>query len=447
MKKLSFLSVFFLLITIIACTSEPIDKNIDLNNLDGSCAVPTLFHASNFINTNSVALAWVPGGTETSWIVQYGPAGFTLGTGTLVTATSSLYTVTGLNYNNNYDFYVKSNCGSSSFSSWVGPVTVLAASNPNCQNPSNLVATRAAATPTDVDLTWVAGGTETSWQIEYGVSGFTLGSGTSMATTATNAHIVNLIITNGYDFYVRSNCSSAEKSNWIGPITAAPVQLAACANPSNIIAVRDTTDPTIADLNWAAGGTETAWEIQYGVKGFTLGAGTIISTTINAAQINGIPIVNDYSFYVRANCSAINNSNWVGPVTINKTVEPNAFATFVDNNQFAPSYISAGLGTSGYISVFGVKSSSEYVGILVDSSLDVGNYTITGSTTDVVQGLYRFNNINYNATDGIVVIDTKTTNRISGTFAFTASYSYTNTAGEVITVTHIISQGTFNISY
>ena len=45
-------------------------------------------------------------------------------------------------------------------------------------------------TSTSADLAWTAGGTETAWNVEYGLTGFTLGSGTLISTTSTPSHIV-----------------------------------------------------------------------------------------------------------------------------------------------------------------------------------------------------------------------------------------------------------------
>ena len=58
----------------------------------------------------SMTLSWTERNNATSWTIEYGVAGFTQGEGTVVTANSNPYTVTGLQTTTLYDFYVKSNC-------------------------------------------------------------------------------------------------------------------------------------------------------------------------------------------------------------------------------------------------------------------------------------------------------------------------------------------------
>ena len=75
--------------------------------------------------SNSVALTWATNcSSATSYDFEYGPAGFTLGSGTLVSnqpvtisAPNASYTVTGLQAGTNYDIYYRANCGSST-SAW-----------------------------------------------------------------------------------------------------------------------------------------------------------------------------------------------------------------------------------------------------------------------------------------------------------------------------------------
>ena len=65
-------------------------------------------------------MSWTLGATETSWNIEYGPSGFTQGTGTTDTATTTAYNLTGLDSNTTYHFYVQADCGLDG--NWVGPV-------------------------------------------------------------------------------------------------------------------------------------------------------------------------------------------------------------------------------------------------------------------------------------------------------------------------------------
>jgi len=96
-----------------------------LNNLE-VVNVEVVQPPTNLINSNvtssSVELSWTPGGSETEWRIQYGPSGFTLGSGTTIDVTSNPYTLNGLTQLTNYDAYVAAVEGSN-ISSYDGPTT------------------------------------------------------------------------------------------------------------------------------------------------------------------------------------------------------------------------------------------------------------------------------------------------------------------------------------
>jgi len=91
-----------------------------------ACPNPVLTAPSK--TASSVSLAWanVPGIAPLKSKIIWGPQGFlnsTGATGTVVNQINSPYTVTGLQANTFYDFYVQDSCGTS-FSTLVGPLTV-----------------------------------------------------------------------------------------------------------------------------------------------------------------------------------------------------------------------------------------------------------------------------------------------------------------------------------
>ncbi len=87
------------------------------------------------------------------------------------------------------------------------------------------------------------------------------------------------------------------------PLCAVPTVL----NASNLTA-------TSADLGWTAGGTETAWNLEYGAAGYTQGSGTAVNAvTSNPYTLSGILTAGtSYDFYVQADCSG-DTSDWAGP--------------------------------------------------------------------------------------------------------------------------------------
>lgn len=89
-----------------------------------SCSAPSNLTAI-FVNPFNALVGWTENGTATKWQVQWGMAGFPLGTGTIDTTTSNPYMVQPLVPEMAYQFYVRSTCGIGDTSAWVGPLTFM----------------------------------------------------------------------------------------------------------------------------------------------------------------------------------------------------------------------------------------------------------------------------------------------------------------------------------
>ena len=85
------------------------------------CVVPTDLGASQ-TNPDEVTLFWQDNngsGGANSWEIEYGETGFTQGTGTVITANTNPFALSGLTTFEAYDFYVRANCGTTNgFSNW-----------------------------------------------------------------------------------------------------------------------------------------------------------------------------------------------------------------------------------------------------------------------------------------------------------------------------------------
>ncbi|MGV6862427.1 MAG: fibronectin type III domain-containing protein [Putridiphycobacter sp.] len=261
------------------------------------------------------AVNWTAGGTETEWNIEYGAAGFTPGSGTtqnvLTTPTAN---ITGLTADTQYDVYIEAVCGGANGNSTlVGPITFTTAST--CNVPSGLSVSNIL--PNDADLGWTSNGVETEWEIEYGMNGFTQGSGTSMVVTTNPATVTGLTADTDYCFYVRAICGAGDTSMWVGPscfTTTSSCPVVSGLGISNLT-------PTSTDLNWTAGGLETEWNVEYGVDGFTPGSGTVVNVTgTPTTNITGLTADSPYDFYVTAICGAGDSSMVVGPYSFNTAV-------------------------------------------------------------------------------------------------------------------------------
>jgi len=92
---------------------------------------------------------------------------------------------------------------------------------PLCVDPTGLMVTGTGQN--SVDLSWMTDTNITSSAVQYGASGFALGSGTIVGSMAGMASVTGLMTNTCYDFYVLDSCGSA--TNWVGPVTA-------CTKPS-----------------------------------------------------------------------------------------------------------------------------------------------------------------------------------------------------------------------
>ncbi|MCX6305637.1 MAG: T9SS type A sorting domain-containing protein [Bacteroidetes bacterium] len=188
---------------------------------------------------------------------------------------------------------------------------------PDCLYPSNptVVAGNYYAT-----LNWTAGGTEASWDIEWGPPGFTQGTGTLVSNIQKPYILSGLSPTTAYSYYVRANCGEGH-SIWIGPKNF--VTLVSCPSPAALGA--SNLQVHSADLNWTETGTATSWHIEWGPDGFTQGTGTMISgITAKPYTLAGLAPGTSFAFYVRSSCGPGFASEWSGPYTFTTACSTNS---------------------------------------------------------------------------------------------------------------------------
>ena len=98
---------------------------------------------------------------------------------------------------------------------------------------------------------------------------------------------------------------------------------ATCFSPTGFTYTTAPT-PTTAAISWTAPtvGTPAGYQFQYGLRGFTLGSGTILNPTITSVSMASLTPSSVYSFYVRTFCGGSDYSTWGGPITFNTTFLP-----------------------------------------------------------------------------------------------------------------------------
>lgn len=192
----------------------------------------------------------------------------------------------------------------------------------DCPKPVNFSVTAISAS--GASFTWNEGlANEQNWTVIYGVQGFdpaTGGLGT-ITTTTNSASISNLDDITAYDVYVFADCvpgTLQSENGLLGVVETLP-------NCSNPIPMTSATYEDSIDLMWnwvesSGVGTyaSTGFNIQYGMHGFDLGSGSIVSAdnnftdTVTDAALMGSGV---YDVYLQAECGT-DTSYWVGPINV-----------------------------------------------------------------------------------------------------------------------------------
>ena len=102
------------------------------------------------------------------------------------------------------------------------------------------------------------------------------------------------------------------------------VEAPSCVPPTSMTTTGITQ--TGATLGWTPVGTETLWNIELGVSGFTPTGTPTGNSTINSYLASGLTAATSYEFYVQANCGGGSTSTWVGPFAFSTLC--NQIATF-----------------------------------------------------------------------------------------------------------------------
>ena len=167
-----------------------------------------------------------------------------------------------------------------------------------------------------ITLNFTAGSTENNYDYWY-ITDAADGTGNTLATDDGSLVGSYTSTTGEISFYVDSDGSYSPAGNGLAGSTfvysvscSAPP---ACPDPSGLAANNITSSG--ADISWTAGGTETAWNLEYGTPGFTQGSGTIVNVTTNPYSMTSLTANTGYDVYLQADCGNGDVSAWVGPIS------------------------------------------------------------------------------------------------------------------------------------
>ncbi|WP_299112434.1 fibronectin type III domain-containing protein [uncultured Winogradskyella sp.] len=320
MKKL----ILLLAISILALGCSSSD-----DSGSSSCPKPTNLDVNNITNTTAT-FSWSYEVDSALFQIEYGPFGFTQGSGTTLTIPEPYVHIENLLEQTQYTFYARVFCNESNeYSSWSTPFNFVTLNyNPYCNDPGNLYVQpyNNSVSYNYIDLAWSDGDFDGS-QIQHGTEGFTLGSGTITTYDETiypsNARISGLNSDTSYDFYVRNTCGESGYSSWVGPVTHSTLEdplNPSCLDPINFTLDQIYTTAQGSDVlvfSWDSMNGENTWQLHKVGSGDPIGSGTTIDTSYNPIQLTNHTYTDAvYDFYIRANCGTNGYSDWVGPITV-----------------------------------------------------------------------------------------------------------------------------------
>jgi hypothetical protein len=269
------------------------------------CLAPTNLSTTTVTNATAT-FDWTVRGTETAWDIHVWNTG---NIDSIYTVTTRPATVGGFTAGLTYNASIRPLCGSAHniVGDWGDTITF---STTICPTVTGL--TVGNVTANGATLNWDADQMAVSWIVEYGFAGFDQGSGTVVPCSTNSFNATGLECETSYDFYVRAVCGTDWTSeHWTRVSFTTGDCSEACLAPTNVVATVDLNSVTVS---WTPAEGNTAFEVEYGNRGFSHGNGTVVNTNEPSTVINGLEFNTQYDLYVRALCGADNYSPWT-PVT------------------------------------------------------------------------------------------------------------------------------------
>ena len=170
------------------------------------CFVPTELHTTSTNYTNAT-LAWNAGGAETEWNLHVWNSTFD----TVIAASATTLTVTGLAQTTQYNAAVKAVCGGGYAESEYGDTIQFTTTT--CPQVEGV--TVSDVTANSATVTWMPASGASSYILEYGNAGFQQGQGTPVTVSnAITYTLTGLESEKSYSVFVRAVCAEDATGAW-----------------------------------------------------------------------------------------------------------------------------------------------------------------------------------------------------------------------------------------
>jgi hypothetical protein len=330
------------------------------------------------LDSNSVTFTYTATTDSINW--EWGPSGFTQGTGTSGSSVGDTITITGLSPNTGYDLQIVSDC-SDRGDSLSRPTTLSFTTDCGYASARFVENFDAAAFPCisafinttagapAITITTFQGPTSGTQQLQmtnssatganddvmllfqpfFGVSGLNKQIQFNAKTTSTQTTTLELVsIPDPTDPSVYNLIQTVTLSGAHAQYTI-PLDAASNYNGTdeyfalrhgvqstfqtiyvddfvfdaiptcpavNPFTVNTSVGGSDVFLNWVSASAANGANVQYGTTGFALGAGTTVNVPDTFAVVTGLVANTSYDFYIQDSCAAGDLAAWVGPFTV-----------------------------------------------------------------------------------------------------------------------------------
>ena len=267
--------------------------DIEVTSTIAGCTKPVL--GAPAVTYSTADLTW--NGSGDNYQVSYRPAA-AASWSEPADVSAHTYTLTNLSPATAYEYRVRQDCDSNAYSDWT--VGTFVTDSMPCFAPTALQATNVQGT--SAQFSWTPGSSETQWNLNVFNATFQL----TVPCNATNATVNDLTPGVQYFAAVSAFCGNGDvESDYSDTIT---FTTDVCDPVTNLSA---TVNGTSATLTWTAGANNNGqWEIEYGLRGFSQGEGTMVQVTNTTATLNNLYDETEYQAYVRAVCGSNYVSTW-----------------------------------------------------------------------------------------------------------------------------------------
>ena len=338
-------------------TPQTVGYAFQIQNVN--CVPPSALTADS-ISLNSANLSWANNNNTTSWEVMVQPANAGVPTTSGVTTSTPSYLANGLTTGTAYEYWVRSACGDSTFSSWSGPKTfntTLCLASSQC-NYSFI-------------LTDNYGDGWNGNTMNISQNGIVVATIGSTFTTGYGPITVSVPLCDGIPFQLSWNSGGSFATeigvaikNTFGQnlYTKAPgtgttgsvlyTGMVNCTTPASICAVPENVNSsaisyTGATIGWTEINNATQWEVLVQTPQSTPPNASSVGIIANTSSfvITGLIANTSYVAYVRSNCSSSLSSEWSAPVdfytgcltpsnlSVSNTTSNSAYVSWPQSNQ------------------------------------------------------------------------------------------------------------------